>query len=215
MVSLVKSLTGYHQIGEVSVIGAEALTGMILDEFVVIFNFLLALLLQNMKLVEGLNQHRVVIGAVGFFVVGPIAELLGARGEMLELCIVYARIILAALPFFMLQIAFQAFMIVAERPNLGFIFTVIAGVTNIVLDALLVAVFDLGLVGAAAYLYMFLTKIRLLKAEKSTFSGASAICYFALLLCSLTEPGIFSPIPCATLITFAFIMLETKEKKDV
>ncbi len=74
---------------------------------------------------------------------------------------------------------------------------------------------SLGLVGAAAYLYMFLTKIRLLKTEKSTFSGASAICYFALLLCSLTEPGIFSPIPCATLITFAFIMLEMKEKKDV
>lgn len=91
----------------------------------------------------------VVIAVLGIVFVKPIAALLGAEGEMLENCVVYARIILAALPAFMLQFAFQSLCVTAEKPQLGLIATVAAGVTNMVLDALLVAVFPLGLVGAA------------------------------------------------------------------
>lgn len=69
---------------------------------------------------------------------------------MLENCVLYGRIILAALPAFMLQYEFQSFFVTAEKPHLGLVVTVAAGVTNMVLDALLVAVFSLGLVGAAA-----------------------------------------------------------------
>ncbi len=91
----------------------------------------------------------VVISLLGIVFVEPIAALLGADGEMLENCVVYARIILAALPAFMLQFAFQSLCVTAEKPQLGLIATVAAGVTNMVLDALLVAVFQFGLVGAA------------------------------------------------------------------
>ncbi len=95
----------------------------------------------------------VAIGAVlavfGMTFIRPIAALLGAEGEMLENCVLYGRIILIALPTLMLQFEFQSFFILAEKPQLGLASTVIAGVTNMALDALLTAVIPLGLVGAA------------------------------------------------------------------
>ena len=91
----------------------------------------------------------VVITALGIVFLRPIAALLGAEGELLEGCVVYGRILLLALPTFMLQTVFQSFFITAEKPQLGLWVTVGSGLTNMVLDALLVAVFSLGLVGAA------------------------------------------------------------------
>jgi putative MATE family efflux protein len=75
--------------------------------------------------------------------------MLGAEGEMLECCVRYGRIVLPAIPAFMLQNLFQSFFVVAEKPKLGLFVTVIAGVTNMILDALFVAVFNFGLEGAA------------------------------------------------------------------
>ena len=92
----------------------------------------------------------VVVAVLGIIFIRPVAALLGAQGVMLENCVLYGRIILAALPAFMLQYEFQSFFVTAEKPHLGLVVTVAAGVTNMVLDALLVAVFSLGLVGAAA-----------------------------------------------------------------
>lgn len=92
----------------------------------------------------------VVIAVLGIIFIRPVATLLGAEGEMLDNCVLYGRIILAALPAFMLQYEFQSLFVTAEKPQLGLAVTVAAGVTNMVLDALLVAVFSLGLVGAAA-----------------------------------------------------------------
>lgn len=79
----------------------------------------------------------------------PLAVLVGAKGQTLEYCVDYGRIVVLAMPFFMIQNLFQSFFIAAERPKLGLWVTVAAGVTNIVFDALFVAVFDLGLIGAA------------------------------------------------------------------
>ena len=50
----------------------------------------------------------------------------------------------------MLQYLFQSFFIAAEKPKLGLFFTVAAGVTNMVLDSVLVGVAGLGLAGAAS-----------------------------------------------------------------
>lgn len=92
----------------------------------------------------------ILIMAVAFFLLHPIAELLGAEGTMLDDCVLYGRIILAALPALVLQYAFQSFFITAEKPQLGLAVSVAAGTTNIIGDALFVAVFQWGLVGAAA-----------------------------------------------------------------
>lgn len=91
----------------------------------------------------------VVLTLVGLIFLRPVAKLLGAQGGMLEDCVLYGRILLPALTFFMLQNSFQSFLITAERPRLGLWVTVAAGCTNIVLDALFVAAFRWGLAGAA------------------------------------------------------------------
>lgn len=91
----------------------------------------------------------VVLATLAFIFIRPIAIALGAEGTMLEDCVIYSRVILVALPFYMLQFEFQSFFITAEKPTLGLIVTVIAGAANMVLDALFMAVFGWGLVGAA------------------------------------------------------------------
>ena len=91
----------------------------------------------------------IIMGALGVILLRPISIMLGAEGEMLECCVRYGRIVLPAIPAFMLQNLFQSFFVVAEKPKLGLFVTVIAGVTNMILDALFVAVFNFGLEGAA------------------------------------------------------------------
>lgn len=93
----------------------------------------------------------VILAVVSIVFLRPIAAFLGAEGELLENCVVYGRIILCALPFFVLQLLFQSFFVTAEKPQLGLIVTVCAGVTNMVLDAVLVTLLpqEYKLIGAA------------------------------------------------------------------
>ena len=92
----------------------------------------------------------VAIAIAGFVFIRPIAVFLGAQGAMLEDCVVYGRINLLALPAYILQFEFQSFFAAAEKPRLGLAVTVASGVTNMVLDALFIAVFSWGIPGAAA-----------------------------------------------------------------
>ena len=92
----------------------------------------------------------IVLTLVGLLFLRPIAVAFGASGEMLDNCVVYGRIILCTLTAFMLQNVFQSFLITAERPQLGLAVTVAAGVANMLLDFIFVAVFRWGIVGAAA-----------------------------------------------------------------
>ena len=91
----------------------------------------------------------VLFGLVGIVFLEPIARFLGADAAMMDSCLLYGRIMLLALPFFILEMMFQSFMVTAERPQLGFAFTVISGLLNILMDYLLIVVFDFGLSGAA------------------------------------------------------------------
>jgi len=91
----------------------------------------------------------IVIAVVGILTIRPAARLLGAEGELLDNCVLYGRIILLAMPAFMLQMEFQTFFITAEKPTLGLFVTVASGVANMLLDLLLVGLLPLGLVGAA------------------------------------------------------------------
>lgn len=80
----------------------------------------------------------VVFAVLAIVFLRPIAELLGAEGAILENCVLYGRIVLCALPFQVLQYLFQSFFVAAEKPKLGLAVVVAAGVTNMVLDAVLV-----------------------------------------------------------------------------
>ena len=90
-----------------------------------------------------------VLVAIGMPLLRPVSRLLGAEGEVLECCVLYGRIILLAMPCYMLQFMFQSFFVTAEKPKLGLLVTVAAGLTNMVLDALFVAGLRWGLAGAA------------------------------------------------------------------
>lgn len=130
----------------------------------------------------------VFIAVLGIVFVRPIAGLLGAEGEMLDNCVLYGRIILTAIPAFMLQMEFQSFFVTAEKPQLGLGVTVASGVTNMVLDALFVAVFHWGIAGAAAataisqavggvipLIYFLRPNKSLLRLTKTKFDGGALL----------------------------------------
>lgn len=80
----------------------------------------------------------IVLAALGILFIRPIAVLLGAEGEMLENAVVYGRIILLVLPFNALQLLFQSFFVTAEKPKMGLTVTLLSGLMNMVMDAVLV-----------------------------------------------------------------------------
>ena len=90
-----------------------------------------------------------ILTALGVAFIRPIARLMGASERIMADCVLYGRITIAFTTAFMLQNVFQSFLVVAERPRVGLLVVVAAGVTNMALDALFIAVFRWGLAGAA------------------------------------------------------------------
>ncbi len=130
----------------------------------------------------------VIFSVLGIAVLRPVSALLGAEGELLENCVRYGRIYLASMPFYLLQYTFQSFFIAAEKPRMGLWVTIAAGVTNIALDALFVAVFEWGLEGAAfataisitvggviPLIYFFRKNTSLFRLGKTRFDGKALI----------------------------------------
>ncbi len=91
----------------------------------------------------------VVLAVVSIFLAPGISKLLGASEAMLPYCVLYLRINMIGIVFFMLQNLFQSFLITAEKPRIGFAITLIAGCTNMLLDWILVGICSLGIAGAA------------------------------------------------------------------
>ena len=120
----------------------------------------------------------IVIAGLSFFLIRPIAQLMGAEGILLDQCVLYGRIVILAVPGFILQMEFQSFFITAEKPNLGLYVTVISGVANMILDALFMAVFHWGLAGAAA-----------VTALSQTLGGVIPLLYFSRKNTSLLQLG--------------------------
>ena len=90
-----------------------------------------------------------VLSVISVALTEPIARLAGASDLLIDDCVAYGRIMLAGSVVFMLQVLFQSFFVVAERPQLGLFFSVAAGVTNMGLDYVFIALMDLGIAGAA------------------------------------------------------------------
>lgn len=122
----------------------------------------------------------ILFSVLGIVFIRPIAAFLGAEGEMLENAVVYARIILLALPFYVLQLLFQSFFATAEKPQLGLIVTISSGITNIVLDAVLVILLpqEFKLAGAAVATAM-----------SQVIGGLIPLCYFARKNSSILKLG--------------------------
>lgn len=90
-----------------------------------------------------------LLSVIGVVSMPWVADFLGATEEMMADCVVYGRIVTGFTVAFMLQNVFQSFLIAAEKPKLGLLATVLAGITNMALDAIFIIVFKWGVAGAA------------------------------------------------------------------
>lgn len=130
----------------------------------------------------------IMLTVLGLILIRPVSVLLGAQGQLLEDSITYGRIILLAIPAYILQYEFQCLFATAQKPQLGLYVTIAAGLTNIILDALFVAVFSFGLAGAAAataisqcvggiipLIYFSRRNTSLLRLTKTHFDGKALI----------------------------------------
>jgi putative MATE family efflux protein len=128
----------------------------------------------------------VLFSILGIVFLRPIARLLGAEGTLLDNCVIYGRIVIGAMPFFILQLLFQSFFVAAEKPNLGFWVIVAGGVANMIGDAVLVMLLpqELKLSGAAIatalgqlvgggvpLIYFFRKNSSILRLGKTRFDG--------------------------------------------
>lgn len=122
----------------------------------------------------------VLFTIISIIFIRPIATLLGAEGELLDNCVIYARIILLALPFNSLQFLFQSFFVAAEKPQLGLVTSVSSGITNMVLDAVLVILLpqEYKLAGAA-----------IATAASQVIGGAIPLIYFSRKNSSILKLG--------------------------
>ena len=91
----------------------------------------------------------VIFSVIGIVFVEPVSYFFGATENMIDECVLYGRAVLIFNAPYLMQYSFQSFLVVAERPKLGLLVTVAAGVTNMLLDALFIVVFKWGIVGAA------------------------------------------------------------------
>lgn len=131
-----------------------------------------------------------VLAILGFIFIRPIASVLGAKGVLLDNCVTYSRIILVSLPFYVLQVMFQSFLVAAEKPHLGLTVTILSGVINMILDAVLVLLLpqELKLSGAAIatavaqtiggiipLIYFFRKNSSILRLGKTSFNGKAIL----------------------------------------
>mgnify|MGYP004590251813 FL=1 len=90
-----------------------------------------------------------LLSVIGVVSMPWVAKFLGATEEMMADCVLYGRIVTGFTVAFMLQNVFQSFLIAAEKPKLGLLATVLAGIANMALDAIFIIVFKWGVAGAA------------------------------------------------------------------
>ena len=96
----------------------------------------------------------VIFSIIGFFLVKPVVNLMASLSldsteEMKEYAVLYGRVMMLGQIAFMMQNVFHSFFMVAEKGKMAFLFTLIAGISNIIFDALFIAVLKMGILGAA------------------------------------------------------------------
>lgn len=115
------------------------------------------------KMGEGLNREAkedfslilyfgMLVGVIAMILGGifmeDIMKLLGADDKLLQGCVDYGYMLLPFTIPTILQMAFQYLFVTAGKPHLGLVLTVLAGITNMVLDYVFIVPLDMGIRGA-------------------------------------------------------------------
>ena len=151
----------------------------------------------------------IVLGLIGFFTMSFYAKKMALLSDhptqaMVDYGITYGRILSIGMPAFMLQLFFQSFFSTAEKPYTGFLFTVVAGLANIGLDALFMGLLGWEVEGAAIatvigytiagfgpIVYFLVSKKTPIRLGKAEFDGhILAICYNVQLLRYIGPVGV-------------------------
>lgn len=90
-----------------------------------------------------------IISLLSFIFINPLLKFLGATDSIYSYCFNYAAISLIFLPATMFSIVFQTFFITIGKSNLGLTFTIIGGISNVILDYVFIKVLNFGISGAA------------------------------------------------------------------
>lgn len=131
----------------------------------------------------------IIVSVIFFFLIRPIAEAfaainaLEASEEMIDAATIYGRIMIAGVSIYIAQSCFHSFFSVNEKNFHGFLFTLAAGITNMILDFVFIKLLNLGVVGAASaslsgmfvgavgpYVYFRFGKNNLIRLGKTTFN---------------------------------------------
>ena len=139
---------------------------------------------QFMSLVTIMNLIAMALLTASFMIWDePLYRMLGADDQLMPYCVEYGRIMVPGGMFFALQVLFQNYLVTADKPRLSLGLTIGAGVANIILDVLLVGVFDMGVGGAAVAsvigqaaaglfpLTVFFSKKQIIHFEKPRWNG--------------------------------------------
>ncbi len=118
---------------------------------------------------------------LGYALMGSVFSRMGLSAEVMDYCISYlSRYLLFAVPILLMN-NFTLYMIAAEKADLSLICSVAGGVLNMILDYVFIALFDMGIGGAAvatglgysvtavAGLFVFARKKSLLHFTKPAF----------------------------------------------
>ena len=118
---------------------------------------------------------------LGYALMGFVFSRMGLSAEVMDYCISYlSRYLLFAVPILLMN-NFTLYMIAAEKADLSLICSVAGGVLNMILDYVFIALFDMGIGGAAlatglgysvtavAGLFVFARKKSLLHFTKPAF----------------------------------------------
>ena len=102
----------------------------------------------SMVAAAGLSAS-ILLTVLTFVLAEPLCYALGADDALFADCRTYLCTLMLFAPACMLQTLYQSFFVTAGKPNLGLILIVCAGLTNVVLDWLFIAVLKWGIAGAA------------------------------------------------------------------
>ncbi len=91
----------------------------------------------------------VVLSTLSYIFLDPVLRFLGADDVLMEYCTEYMIPILIIIPFTIFSAVFEIFFITVGKANLGLILSIVGGILNIFFDWLLIAVFSMGIGGAA------------------------------------------------------------------
>lgn len=91
----------------------------------------------------------IFFSVVGIVFLKPVAYFFGATDTMINDVVTYGTVCLIFNTALQAQYTFQSFLVVAEKPKFALTVILVAGVSNMILDYVFIAIFKMGIAGAA------------------------------------------------------------------